>query len=96
MVLMKKSLGVAFFFLILAKNLALADNPLPLPEANVLPLELSDQFEFRKFDIFINAELRPRATPMTTRENGRILYFLLASEASSRSDLAFRVSTVQS
>jgi hypothetical protein len=68
MVLMKKSLGVAFFFLILAKNLAYADNPLPLPEANVLPLELSDQFEFRKFDIFINAELRPRATPMTTRE----------------------------
>jgi hypothetical protein len=68
MVLMKKSLGVAFFFLILAKNLACADNPLPLPEANVLPLELSDQFEFRKFDIFINAELRPRSTPMTTRE----------------------------
>ncbi|MBV8215718.1 MAG: hypothetical protein JOZ08_21085 [Verrucomicrobia bacterium] len=65
---MKKSLGVAFFFLILVKNLALADNPLPLPQANVLPLELSDQFEFRKFDIFINAQLRPRSTPMTTRE----------------------------
>jgi hypothetical protein len=68
MVLMKKLLGVAFFFLILAKNLACADNPLPLPEADVLPLELSDQFEFRKFDIFINAQLRPRATPMVTRE----------------------------
>jgi hypothetical protein len=69
MVLMKKWLGVAFFFLILAKNMTSAyDNPWPLPEANVLPLELSDQFQFRKFDIFINAELRPRSTPMTTRE----------------------------
>src|ERR1700740_941096 len=69
MVLMKKSLGVAFFFLILAKNFSFAyDNPLPLPQANVLPLELDDQFQFRKFDIFINATLRPRATPMVTRE----------------------------
>ena len=68
MVLMRKSLGVAFFFLLLAKNLACAENPLPLPEAKVLPLVLSDDFQFRKFDIFINAELRPRATPMTTRE----------------------------
>ena len=69
MVLMKKALGAAFFFLVLAKNFSLAyDNPLPLPQVNVLPLELSEQFEFRKFDIFINAELRPRATPMVTRE----------------------------
>ena len=68
MVLMKKSLGVAFFFLLLAKNLVCADNPLPLPEANVLPLALSDDFQFRKFDIFINVELRPRSTPMVTRE----------------------------
>ena len=69
MVLMKKALGVAFFFLILAKNFSLAyDNPLPLPQANVLPLELDDRFQFRKFDIFINAQLRPRATPMVTRE----------------------------
>jgi hypothetical protein len=67
---MKESLGVAFFFLILARNLACADNPnpLPLPEANVLPLELNDDFQFRKFDIFINAQLRPRSTPMVTRE----------------------------
>jgi hypothetical protein len=68
MVLMRKSLGVAFFFLLLAKNLACAENPLPVPEANVLPLALSDDFQFRKFDIFINAQLRPRSTPMTTRE----------------------------
>src|SRR5580700_7129775 len=68
MMLMRKSLGVAFFFLLLAKNLACAENPLPMPEANVLPLALSDDFQFRKFDIFINAQLRPRSTPMTTRE----------------------------
>src|SRR5260221_2714302 len=68
MMLMRKSLGVAFFILLLAKNLASAENPLPLPEANVLPLALSDDFQFRKFDIFINAELRPKATPMQTRE----------------------------
>jgi hypothetical protein len=68
MMLMKKSLGAAFFILVLAKNLACAENPLPLPQANVLPLALSDDFQFRKFDIFINAELRPRSTPMQTRE----------------------------
>jgi hypothetical protein len=68
MILMRKSLGVAFFILLLANNLACAENPLPLSEANVLPLALSDDFQFRKFDIFINAELRPRATPMQTRE----------------------------
>jgi hypothetical protein len=68
MILMRKSLGVAFFILLLAKNLACAENPLPLPEANVLPLALSDDFQFRKFGIFINAELRPRSTPMETRE----------------------------
>ena len=68
MMLMRKSLGVAFFILLLAKNLACAEDPLPLPEANVLPLALSDDFQFRKFDIFINAELRPKSTPMETRE----------------------------
>ena len=68
MMVMRKSLGVAFFILLLANNLACAENPLPLPESNVLPLALSDDFQFRKFDIFINAELRPRTTPMQTRE----------------------------
>jgi hypothetical protein len=45
-----------------------ADNPLPIPQANVLPLVLNDDFEFRKFDIFRNAPLRPGATPQPTRE----------------------------
>ena len=45
-----------------------AEYPLPIPHANVLPLALSDDFEFRKFDIFRNAPLRPGATPQPTRE----------------------------
>ena len=56
------------FLFILAENRALADNPLPLPEAPVLPLALTDDIQFRKFDIDINAELRPRATPPVTRD----------------------------
>jgi hypothetical protein len=45
-----------------------AENPLPIPQANVLPLVLNDDFEFRKFDIFRNAALRPGATPQPTRD----------------------------
>lgn len=45
-----------------------ADDPLPIPKANVLPLALSDDFEFRKFTIFRNALVKPGATPIPTRE----------------------------
>jgi hypothetical protein len=45
-----------------------ADDPLPIPKANVLPLALSDDFGFRKFTIFRNALVRPGATPIPTRE----------------------------
>jgi hypothetical protein len=45
-----------------------AENPPPIPQANVLPLALNDNFEFRKFDIFRNAAPRPGATPQPTRE----------------------------
>jgi hypothetical protein len=45
-----------------------ADDPLPIPKANALPLALSDDFEFRKFTIFRNALARPGATPIPTRE----------------------------
>jgi hypothetical protein len=45
-----------------------AENPLPIPQANVLPLALNDDFEFRKFDIFRNAAPHPGATPQPTRE----------------------------
>jgi hypothetical protein len=47
---------------------ARAENPAPIPQANVLPLALSDDFEFRKFDIFRNSPVHPGATPQTTRE----------------------------
>jgi hypothetical protein len=67
---MKKYLGLALVTLVFTGSPLGADNPnpLPLPEANVLPEALSDDFQFRKFDIFINAQLRPRATPLVTKE----------------------------
>ncbi len=45
-----------------------ADDPLPIPRANVLPLALNDDFQFRKFSIFRNTPPRPGATPILTRE----------------------------
>jgi hypothetical protein len=45
-----------------------AENPLPIPQAKVLPLVLNDDFQFRKFDIFRNVLVRPGATPQPTRE----------------------------
>ncbi len=45
-----------------------AENPLPVPQAKVLPLVLNDDFQFRKFDIFRNVLVRPGATPLPTRE----------------------------
>jgi len=45
-----------------------AENPPPIPQANVLPLALQDDFEFRKFDIFRNAAPHAGATPQPTRE----------------------------
>jgi hypothetical protein len=44
-----------------------AENPLPIESANVLPEAISDDFEFRKFEIFRNAVL-PGATPIPTRD----------------------------
>jgi hypothetical protein len=45
-----------------------AENPLPIETANVLPLAINDNFEFRKFEIFRNASIIPRATPVPTRD----------------------------
>jgi hypothetical protein len=45
-----------------------AENPLPIEEANVLPLAITDDFEFRKFEIFKNAPPVPGATPIPTRD----------------------------
>jgi len=45
-----------------------AENPLPIESANVLPLAISDDFEFRKFEIFKNALPNPGATPIPTKD----------------------------
>src|SRR6516225_4138867 len=45
-----------------------AENPLPIESANVLPEAISDDFEFRKFEIFRNASIVPGATPIPTKD----------------------------
>jgi hypothetical protein len=45
-----------------------AENPAPIEKANVLPLAITDDFEFRKFEIFKNAAPVPGATPIPTRD----------------------------
>ena len=45
-----------------------AENPLPIESANVLPEAISDDFEFRKFEIFRNAPIVPGATPIPTKD----------------------------
>ena len=44
------------------------ENPAPIENANVLPLAITDDFEFRKFEIFKNAPPIPGATPIPTRD----------------------------
>ena len=65
---MKRLLFAGSIGLIATMALVRAENPLPIPEAKVLPLVLSDDFEFRKFDIFRNVPPKPGATPQSTRE----------------------------
>jgi hypothetical protein len=65
---MKRASCVLAFLLSMAAWRGRAEDPLPLPQANVLPLALTDDVEFRKFDIFRNAAVRPGATPIPTRE----------------------------
>ena len=45
-----------------------AENPLPIESANVLPEAISDDFQFRKFEIFRNATVVPGATPIPTKD----------------------------
>jgi hypothetical protein len=45
-----------------------AENPLAIEKANVLPLAITDDFEFRKFAIFKNAAPIPGGTPIPTRD----------------------------
>jgi hypothetical protein len=64
----KLALGVAFASSVLVLFVRADSTPLPMVEADVLPLALSDDFQFRKFEIFRNALPRPGATPIPTRE----------------------------
>ena len=45
-----------------------AENPAPIEKVDVLPLAMTDDFEFRKFEIFKNAPPVPGATPIPTRD----------------------------
>jgi hypothetical protein len=45
-----------------------AEYPLPIESANVLPLAINDDFEFRKFELFRNAPAFPGATPIPTKD----------------------------
>jgi hypothetical protein len=65
---MKRLLFAGSCGLVVSIALVRAENPLPIPQAKVLPLVLNDAFEFRKFDIFRNAPAHPGATPQPTRE----------------------------
>jgi len=65
---MKCLLTGAFLAMVAASALVRADNPLPIEKAEVLPLAISDDFEFRKFEIFRNALAVPGATPIPTKD----------------------------
>ena len=45
-----------------------AEYPAPIEKVDVLPLAITDDFEFRKFEIFKNALPTPGATPIPTRD----------------------------
>jgi hypothetical protein len=66
-----KWLAAAVGSLALVASIALrAETPLPLPmvQADALPLSLDDRIQFRKFEIFRNTPPRPGGTPIPTRE----------------------------
>jgi hypothetical protein len=65
---MKCLLTGAFLAMVAASALVRADNPLAIEKADVLPLAISDDFEFRKFQIFRNAPPVPGATPIPTKD----------------------------
>lgn len=65
---MKCLLTGAFLAMVAAGALVRAENPLPIEKADVLPLAISDDFEFRKFAIFRNAPPVPGATPIPTKD----------------------------
>jgi hypothetical protein len=58
----------AFLAMLIGGIMVRAEIPLPIESANVLPLAISDDFEFRKFEIFRNAPPVPGATPIPTKD----------------------------
>jgi hypothetical protein len=58
----------AFLAMVAAGALVRAENPLPIEKADILPLAISDDFAFRKFEIFRNAPSVPGATPIPTKD----------------------------
>jgi hypothetical protein len=58
----------AFLAMLIGGIFVRAENPLPMESADVLPLAISDDFEFRKFEIFRNALTVPGATPIPTKD----------------------------
>jgi hypothetical protein len=58
----------AFLAMLVAVIIVRAGNPVPIESANVLPEAISDDFEFRKFEIFRNASIVPGATPIPTKD----------------------------
>jgi hypothetical protein len=58
----------ALLVMLIGVPIVRAENPLPIESANVLPEAISDDFEFRKFEIFRNATIVPGATPIPTKD----------------------------
>jgi hypothetical protein len=65
---MRCLLAGAFLAVLLGSIMVRAEIPLPIESANPLPLAISDDFEFRKFEIFRNASPVPGATPIPTKD----------------------------
>src|SRR6476620_4235552 len=65
---MRGLLPRAFLAMLVGGIMVRAENPLPIESANILPLAISDDFEFRKFEIFRNALAVPGSTPIPTRD----------------------------
>ena len=67
---MKKLVPGLLLIVLVVTGIAMvrAEYPAPLVNAEVLPLALTDDFEFRKFEIFKNAVAIPGATPIPTRD----------------------------
>lgn len=86
----------AFLAMLAGVIIVRAENPLPIESANVLPEAISDDFEFRKFEIFRNAPIVPGATPIPTKDlmvdferKRRLWGALLAADVSAKTGQYF-------